>query len=54
MTEKKLSKLFGLILLKRRLVNTATTSLNTITGQMTEMSSRKKQERAPVAQGIMS
>jgi len=35
-------------------VSTVTTSFNTITGQMTEMSYRKKQERAPEAQGIMT
>jgi len=30
------------------------TSFNTITGKMAEMSQRKRQERAPVTQGIMT
>jgi len=38
MTEKKLSQLFGHNVLKSKLVNTVSTSFNTITGQMTEMS----------------
>jgi len=35
---KKLSQLFGHNVLKSRLVNTVTTSFDTFTGQMTEMS----------------